>query len=73
MRHILVHDYFKVNWDRVYETAHVGLPALKPQIEAILAALPPDDDSLPCVASPALDAAQHLGWIGILQRLEGQR
>jgi uncharacterized protein with HEPN domain len=21
MRHVLVHDYFKVNWERVYETA----------------------------------------------------
>jgi uncharacterized protein with HEPN domain len=42
MRHILVHDYFKVNWSRVYETARDHVPRLRPQIEAILAALPPD-------------------------------
>jgi uncharacterized protein with HEPN domain len=42
MRHVLVHDYFKVNWERVYETAHNHVPPLKPQIEAILASLPPE-------------------------------
>jgi uncharacterized protein with HEPN domain len=42
MRHVLVHDYFEVNWVRVYETARDHVPALKPQIEAILASLPPD-------------------------------
>ena len=29
MRHILVHDYFKVNWSRVYETARDHIPRLK--------------------------------------------
>ena len=47
MRHIMVHDYFKVNWVRVFETARDDLPALKPQIEAIFAALPPDPDEDP--------------------------
>jgi uncharacterized protein with HEPN domain len=42
MRHVLVHDYFEVNWVRVYETARNHVPALKPQIETILASLPPD-------------------------------
>ena len=42
MRHILVHDYFKVNWRLVYETARDHVPALKPQIEAIIASLPSD-------------------------------
>lgn len=42
MRHVLVHDYFDVNWDRVYETARDDVPTLKLQIEAILASLPPD-------------------------------
>ena len=42
MRHVLVHDYFKVNWARVYETARNHVPPLKPQIEAILNSLPPD-------------------------------
>lgn len=42
MRHVLVHDYFEVNWKRVYETARDHVPALKPRIEAIHATLPPD-------------------------------
>ncbi len=37
MRHVLVHDYFEVNWKRVYETARDHVPALKATIEAILA------------------------------------
>jgi uncharacterized protein with HEPN domain len=41
MRHVLVHDYFEVNWIRVYETARHDVPALKPQIESILASIPP--------------------------------
>jgi uncharacterized protein with HEPN domain len=45
MRHVLVHDYFEVNWVRVYETARDHVPALKPQIEAILASLPPDPNT----------------------------
>lgn len=31
MRHIMVHDYFKVNWNRVYETAQDDIPVLKPK------------------------------------------
>ena len=42
MRHIMVHDYFRVDWDIVYQTARVDVPALKPQIEAMLRSLPPD-------------------------------
>ena len=42
MRHVLVHDYFEVNWTRVYETARDHVPLLKPKIEAILAALGPE-------------------------------
>lgn len=42
MRHIMVHDYFKVDWDIVFATARDHIPALKPQIEAMLALLPPD-------------------------------
>jgi uncharacterized protein with HEPN domain len=40
MRHIMVHDYFKVDWNIVYSTAHNDIPALKSQIEAVLASLP---------------------------------
>jgi uncharacterized protein with HEPN domain len=42
MRHVLVHDYFEVNWARVYETARDHVPALKPSIQAILDSLPPE-------------------------------
>jgi uncharacterized protein with HEPN domain len=42
MRHILVHDYFKVDWDIVYTTARTHLPALLSELEAMLLALPPD-------------------------------
>jgi uncharacterized protein with HEPN domain len=42
MRHIMVHDYFKVDWDIVYTTAQQHVPALKPLVEAMLKSLPPD-------------------------------
>lgn len=42
MRHILVHDYFKVDWDIVYAAASNDVAILKPQIELILRSLPPD-------------------------------
>jgi len=45
MRHVVVHDYFEVDWDEVYRTAQKDVPALKPQIEAILASLPPDPNA----------------------------
>jgi uncharacterized protein with HEPN domain len=40
MRHVLVHDYFKVDWDIVFSTARDHVPVLKPQIESILQSLP---------------------------------
>jgi uncharacterized protein with HEPN domain len=42
MRHIMVHDYFKVDWNIVYATARTDVPPLKPEIEAILRSLPLD-------------------------------
>jgi uncharacterized protein with HEPN domain len=39
MRHIMVHDYFKVDWDIVYATAKIHMPALKPQVETMLRSL----------------------------------
>jgi uncharacterized protein with HEPN domain len=42
MRHIMVHDYFKADWDIVYTTAQQHVPALKPCVEAMLKSLPPD-------------------------------
>lgn len=41
MRHVLVHNYFEVNWARVYLTARDHIPPLRPTIAAILASLPP--------------------------------
>jgi len=43
MRHVLVHDYFEVNWQRVYETARDHVPPLQSQVQAILQSLPPDE------------------------------
>lgn len=42
MRHIIVHDYFKVDWTIVYRTAAVHIPAFKPQVETMLKSLPDD-------------------------------
>jgi uncharacterized protein with HEPN domain len=41
MRHIMVHDYFKVDWDIVFVTASVHVPALRPHVVAMLKSLPP--------------------------------
>jgi len=43
MRHILVHDYFRIDWDAVYSTATHDIPALKPRIQRVLQSLPPDN------------------------------
>ncbi len=47
MRHILVHDYFQVDWDEVYHVAQSDIPPLKIQIDVILAALPPQNNPRP--------------------------
>ncbi|HEX8914385.1 MAG TPA: HepT-like ribonuclease domain-containing protein [Humisphaera sp.] len=41
MRHVLVHDYFRVDLNLVWNVATVHVPVLKPQIDAICASLPP--------------------------------
>jgi uncharacterized protein with HEPN domain len=41
MRNILVHAYFAINWQRVYETARRDVPPLEAEIRRILASLPP--------------------------------
>ena len=40
MRNILVHDYFRINEQIVWETVETHLPVLKREIEKILAQLP---------------------------------
>jgi len=42
MRNILVHAYFRIDLDEVWSVISKDLPILRPQIEAILAQLPPD-------------------------------
>jgi uncharacterized protein with HEPN domain len=42
MRHILVHDYFRVDWRVVFNTARDHAPTLASQIAKILAELLPD-------------------------------
>jgi len=39
MRHVLIHDYFEVDWNEVYRTAQHDIPALHPQIQAIVGSL----------------------------------
>jgi uncharacterized protein with HEPN domain len=39
MRHVVVHDYFRVDLDVVWETVTSGIPALVAQLESIV--LPP--------------------------------
>lgn len=45
MRHVLVHDYFRVDLNQVWNVATVHVPVLKPQIDAIVASLPPTNAS----------------------------
>jgi uncharacterized protein with HEPN domain len=40
MRHALVHDYFEVDWNEVYQTAIRDIPALRGSVDGILAAIP---------------------------------
>ena len=47
IRHVLVHDYFEVNWDRVYDTARNHVPPLKAKVVAILASSGPEDPGTP--------------------------
>lgn len=44
MRHVLVHDYFRVDLDQVWTVATIHIPVLQRQIEAILGSLPPEED-----------------------------
>lgn len=44
MRHVLVHDYFRVDLNQVWNVITVHIPLLGPQIEAILNSLPPEDE-----------------------------
>lgn len=46
MRHVLVHDYFEVNWNRVFKTAREDVPALQLQLRNIIETLPVERDDL---------------------------
>ena len=43
MRHILVHDYFQVNWASVYQTAREDIPALNLYLLTIFHSIPPEE------------------------------
>ncbi|MBN1443649.1 MAG: DUF86 domain-containing protein [Planctomycetes bacterium] len=43
MRHAIVHDYFEVDWNEVYQVVIRDIPMLKAPIEAILNCLPPEE------------------------------
>jgi uncharacterized protein with HEPN domain len=47
MRHVMVHDYFRVDWDIVFTTAQLHIPALRPHIEEMLRSLPPGSTASP--------------------------
>lgn len=38
MRHVLVHGYYTIRPQQVWQVVEVDIPALKPQIETLLAA-----------------------------------
>ena len=42
MRNILVHDYFRINQEIVWETVEKHVPPLKEQVQQLLSALPPE-------------------------------
>jgi len=42
MRHAIVHDYFEIDWNEVYNTATGDIPPLRPQIQELLSALASD-------------------------------
>jgi uncharacterized protein with HEPN domain len=44
MRHILVHDYFKVDLDIVFNSARNDLPRMRSQVEMMLSTLPMESD-----------------------------
>ena len=47
MRNVLVHDYFRVNHEIVWETVEKHLPVLKAEIQRILSELPDGGKSEP--------------------------
>lgn len=43
-RNFVIHVYWDIKLERIWEIVANDLPALKPQLATILASLPPDDD-----------------------------
>jgi uncharacterized protein with HEPN domain len=44
MRNAIVHAYFRIDWNEVWNTATRDIPTLRPLIETILNSLPPDEE-----------------------------
>src|SRR5450432_2184275 len=40
MRNVIIHAYFQIDWNEVWNTVTHDIPTIKPQIEMLLASLP---------------------------------
>ena len=47
MRHVIVHDYFEIDWNEVYKTAIRDVPSLQLPILSILSNLPAEPGASP--------------------------
>jgi uncharacterized protein with HEPN domain len=45
MRNIIAHVYFGIDWNEVWRVATADIAVLRAQVQAILDALPPDEDA----------------------------
>lgn len=43
LRHLLVHEYRKTDWSRIWKTITINVPEFLAQVEALLPDLPPDE------------------------------
>ena len=41
IRHVVVHDYFRVDLNQVWNVVTIHIPVLQPQIDVVIASLPP--------------------------------
>lgn len=42
LRHVIVHGYFTINWDRLWQTITTRVPEFRPRVVAMLAAELPE-------------------------------
>ena len=58
MRHVLVHDYFEIDADLVWDTVERDLPKLRRQIETLLAVLEGESQHDASYAAPGTEQDQ---------------